>query len=79
VRLRHAAHLLRTTDVPVKVIASAVGYRSRSQFSRAFSAHYELDPSSFRRMSSAAPEEDLRVQPPAAFAKAANLRLLGNG
>ena len=61
VRLRHAAHLLRTTDVPVKVIASAVGYRSRSQFSHAFRARYELDPSTFRRMSSAAREEDLQL------------------
>ncbi len=64
VRLRHAAHLLRTTDVPVKVIASAVGYRSRSQFSHAFRAHYELDPSTFRQMSSAAREEDLQVLVP---------------
>jgi AraC-like DNA-binding protein len=79
VRLRHAAHLLRTTDVPIKVVAGSVGYRSRSQFSRAFSAHYELDPSTFRRMSSAAPEGDLRAHPPAAFAKAADLRSLGSG
>lgn len=64
VRLRHAAHLLRTTDVPVKVIASAVGYRSRSQFSHAFRERYELDPSTFRRMSSAAREEDLQVRVP---------------
>jgi transcriptional regulator GlxA family with amidase domain len=79
VRLRHAAHLLRTTDVPIKVVAGAVGYRSRSQFSHAFRAHYELDPSTFRRMSSVAPEEDLRVHPPAAFAKASDLRSLGSG
>jgi transcriptional regulator GlxA family with amidase domain len=64
VRLRHAAHLLRTTDVPVKVIASAVGYRSRSQFSHAFRTCYELDPSTFRQMSSAAREEDLQVSVP---------------
>jgi transcriptional regulator GlxA family with amidase domain len=61
VRLRHAAHLLRTTAVPVKVVASAVGYRSRSQFSHAFRVLYELDPSTFRQMSSAAREEDLQI------------------
>ena len=60
VRIRHAAHLLRTTDVPVKVIAGAIGYRSRSHFSRAFRAHYDLDPTTFRHMSSAAREEDLQ-------------------
>jgi AraC-like DNA-binding protein len=64
VRLRHAAHLLRTTAVPVKVIASAVGYRSRSQFSHAFRVFYNLDPSTFRQMSSAAREEDLQVSVP---------------
>ena len=61
VRLRHAAHLLRTTDVPIKAIAGAVGYRSRSQFSRAFRSSYELDPTTFRQSSSAAREEDLQI------------------
>lgn len=64
VRLRHAARLLRTTDVPVKVVAGAVGYRSRSQFSHAFRTLYDLDPTTFRRMSSAAREEDLTVAGP---------------
>lgn len=59
VRLRHAAHLLRTTDLPVKVITGAVGYASRSHFSRAFSTLYQMDPTTFRTMSSAAREEDL--------------------
>ena len=65
VRLRHAAHLLRTTALPVKVIAGAVGYASRSHFSRAFSAFYEADPLTFRALSSAAEEEDLQIAPEA--------------
>lgn len=63
VRFRHAAHLLRTTDVPVKVIAGVIGYSSRSHFSRAFRAHYEMDPTTFRSMSSTAREEDLQTFP----------------
>jgi len=47
-RLGIAARLLATTDLPVKVIASSVGYASRSYFSRAFRATYGADPSTFR-------------------------------
>ena len=48
-RLRRAAELLRTTNLPVKVVAHRVGYASRSYFSRAFKAHYQVDPAAFRR------------------------------
>ncbi len=48
VRLRVAARLLSTTDLPVKIIASSVGYASRSAFSRAFEALYAAGPSDFR-------------------------------
>ncbi len=47
-RLGIAARLLATTDLPVKVIASSIGYASRSYFSRAFRAAYGTDPSAFR-------------------------------
>ncbi len=47
-RLGIAARLLATTNLPVKVIASSVGYASRSYFSRAFRAAYGADPSTFR-------------------------------
>lgn len=47
-RMRSAARLLRTTEIPIKRLASAVGYSSRSQFSRAFKEAYGADPSSFR-------------------------------
>ena len=48
VRLRYAARLLRTTDLPVATVASMVGYSSRTHFSRAFRTAYGRDPQSFR-------------------------------
>lgn len=48
VRLRIAAGLLTGTDLPVKVIASSVGYESRSSFSRTFEAAYGAAPTTFR-------------------------------
>lgn len=48
VRLHRAANLLRATKLPVQVIAVAVGYTSRSYFTRAFRAAYGEDPKSFR-------------------------------
>lgn len=48
VRLRYAAQLLRTTDLPVAAIAGKVGYASRTYFSRAFRAAYGQDPQSYR-------------------------------
>ncbi len=49
VRLRRAARLLEATDLPIKAIASNVGYASRSYFSRAFRSLYGVDPATFRR------------------------------
>jgi AraC-like DNA-binding protein len=50
VRLRLAAQLLTTTDLPVKVIAASIGYASRSYFSRAFRAAYGADPKTYRQV-----------------------------
>jgi AraC-like DNA-binding protein len=47
-RLKFAAHLLKTTNLPVKAVAVAVGYSSRSYFSRIFSAAYTADPTAYR-------------------------------
>lgn len=48
-RLQHAADLLRSTTVSVKVIAASIGFSSRSHFSRAFRDAYGIDPRNFRR------------------------------
>jgi AraC family transcriptional regulator, activator of mtrCDE len=48
IRLRYAARLLRTTDLPIAMLANKVGYASRTHFSRAFRAAYGRDPQSFR-------------------------------
>lgn len=47
-RLHHAAELLKSTRLPVKVIAASIGFASRSHFSRAFASAYGADPSRFR-------------------------------
>ncbi|MEE8505853.1 MAG: helix-turn-helix domain-containing protein [Kiloniellales bacterium] len=39
---------LRTTELPVKTIAGKIGYKSRSNFSRAFKAIYGVDPNAYR-------------------------------
>lgn len=48
-RLHQAAEMLRSTNLPVKVIAASIGFSSRSHFSRAFRDGYGADPSSYRR------------------------------
>jgi len=47
-RLHYAAELLKSTKLPVKVIAASIGFASRSHFSRAFASAYGADPSRFR-------------------------------
>ena len=47
-RLYHAAELLRSTKLPIKVIAASIGFASRSHFSRAFTAVFGSDPTRFR-------------------------------
>lgn len=51
-RLHHAAEMLRSTNIPVKVIAAHIGFSSRSHFSRAFRDGYGADPSTYRREAS---------------------------
>lgn len=64
VRLRHAATLLRTTGIPVKVVAAAVGYASRSHFSRAFHATYGLDPRGYRHSNAPSDSSAVPAQVP---------------
>ena len=48
VRLSAAARLLETTGLPLKAIASAVGYADSSSLSRAFRGAYGTDPAAYR-------------------------------
>ncbi len=50
-RLHRAAELLRCTTMPVKMVAGAVGFASRSHFSRAFREVYGIGPLNFRATS----------------------------
>ena len=50
-RIRHAAHLLTTTDEPVGLIIEESGITSRSTFSRLFREHYSMSPTEFRKAS----------------------------
>ncbi len=65
VRLRLGAHLLTTTDLPVKIIANSVGYESRSYFSRAFRAAYGSDPKTYRAVGGFAEQEPQPIERPA--------------
>jgi len=49
VRMDQAAELLRTSDLPLEVVAGRVGYRSRSHFTRAFTGHHGRSPGAFRQ------------------------------
>lgn len=49
VRLEEARALLRTTTLPVKMVAARAGFASRSHFSRLFRAAFGEDPSGFRQ------------------------------
>lgn len=48
IRLNKAELLLRKTNMPIKTIASRLGYQSRSYFWQAFKDAYGVDPESFR-------------------------------
>jgi AraC-like DNA-binding protein len=51
-RLSRAAELLTRTDLPIKTIASRIGYSSRSSFTRAFVASRGAAPKTFRSAAS---------------------------
>jgi len=61
VRLRAAARLLQGSDAGLKVIAAAVGFESRSYFSRAFSAKFGMAPAQFRVSTRPAAQPDHEV------------------
>lgn len=48
-RLNHAKHLLKTTDMPVKTVAHSVGYQNVVTFTNAFTNRVGLSPGKFRK------------------------------
>ena len=50
-RLNRAKHLLKTTGLPVKVIAQKVGYQNVSSFTNAFADRVGISPTLFRKYS----------------------------
>lgn len=51
-RMDHAAFLLRTTDLPVSIIATDVGYESESAFFKVFRRTFSMTPRQYRTMRS---------------------------
>lgn len=49
-RIDHARFLLKTTQMPVRDIAAAVGYRSQQGFINAFVQHIGVSPGKYRHM-----------------------------
>lgn len=52
IRLQRAHLLLKSTELPIKVIALRLGFRSRSYFWTIFKQAYGIDPEGFRSVSS---------------------------
>ena len=50
-RLNRAKHLLKTTDLPIKVIAQKVGYQNVSSFTNALTDRVGISPTLFRKYS----------------------------
>ncbi len=48
-RIRHAMHLLKTTDLPIHNIAQTVGYHNVETFTNTFTKRVGLAPSQFRK------------------------------
>ncbi len=63
VRMRSAVRLLSTSEMPIKALAAAVGYASRSHFSRLFKESYGIDPSSYRNNGQGQPPEQDQIPP----------------
>lgn len=49
-RMKHAAHLLRTTDLSIGEVAQQCGYQVESTFYRLFKKFYNISPGQYRRM-----------------------------
>jgi len=61
VRVNRAAELLKTTSMSIDAVAAAVGYESRSYFSRTFKKSFGMDPTAYRRQAASLPAQVLRA------------------
>jgi len=59
IRLHRAARLLVGGDQPVKTVSAAVGYDSRSYFTRAFASYFGVSPAAYRAAAQAGPENSV--------------------
>ena len=48
-RMRAARHILATSDIPIKVVASDIGYANTESFCRTFKQHFGITAASYRR------------------------------
>lgn len=48
-KIESAKHLLRSTDLPVTIVSSQVGYGSYSNFTHAFKQHVGVTPMEYRK------------------------------
>jgi AraC family transcriptional activator of mtrCDE len=55
-RMRHAAKLLAANFLSIEQIAGAVGFASRSSFSRVFQQAHGTDPSGYRELAQSRPD-----------------------
>ena len=60
-RLQKAAHLLSTSELPIKEIAYAVGYEHHSSFVRAFHRRYAQSPKYYRRQNYSVRADSLQL------------------
>jgi transcriptional regulator GlxA family with amidase domain len=60
-RLQKAAHLLRSSDLPIKEIAFAVGYEHHSSFVRAFQRRFGQPPRSHRQQNYSTRSDSLQL------------------
>jgi AraC family transcriptional regulator of adaptative response / methylphosphotriester-DNA alkyltransferase methyltransferase len=58
VRMRKALELLQEGSLPVRDVATSVGYRQAAQFAKTFRRHHGRPPSSVRREAAAARTSD---------------------
>jgi AraC-like DNA-binding protein len=65
-RLQRAAHLLASSELPIKEIAHAVGYEHHSSFVRAFHRRFEQSPKYYRQHNFGAASDSLQLDEKAA-------------